>query len=305
MVGSGPFVLAGEALVDIVVPTEGPEEQAPGGSPLNVAVGLSRLGVDTLLITELGDDDLGRLVADHVVSSGVRLADGTVRPGRVTSTATATLDAAGAANYDFDLSWDLGRRALPADALGLHVGSIGAALRPGRGSVVDLVSQAVTAGCLVSFDPNARPAFLPGPERAYADMLEVAAAAHLVKLSDEDVRLLAPHRTPAEVARDLLAASERTRLVVLTEGGTGAEAHTRDTSVRLASPRVEVVDTVGAGDSFMAGLVATVLAWGLELDRARLEALLRAAHTVAAITCSRRGADPPTREELPQGWPVG
>ena len=111
-----PFVLVGEALVDIVVPVGGEPTDAPGGSPLNVAVGLSRLGLDTLLVTELGDDGYGKLVRDHVVGAGVRLDEHSVVPGRRTSTATAHLDAHSAATYDFDLSWTLGRRVLPPDA---------------------------------------------------------------------------------------------------------------------------------------------------------------------------------------------
>ncbi len=222
----GPFVLAGEALVDVVVPIDGAEVDAPGGSPLNVAVGLSRLGLDTLLVTELGDDSYGELIRAHVESSGVRLDDGSVVPGHRTSSATAHLDADHAATYDFDLTWTLGPRTLPSDAVGLHVGSIGAALRPGRDSVVDLLDQAVTAGVFVSFDPNARPAFLPPAPQAWADMTEVAGHADLVKMSDEDVHVLAPDRTPAEVAAQLLGQG-RTRIVVITEGGGGALGFTR------------------------------------------------------------------------------
>ena len=304
MAEQGPFVLVGEALVDIVVPVEGEHTDAPGGSPLNVAVGLSRLGLDTVLVTELGDDDYGRLVRDHVVGSGVRLDEGSVVPGRRTSTATAHLDEHNAASYDFDLSWTLGPRRLPSGARGLHVGSIGASLRPGRDAVVSLLDQAAAAGVFVSYDPNARPVFLPPAPQAWDDMTQVAAHADLVKMSDEDVHAFAPSSSPAEVAEHLLG-NGRTRLVVVTHGGRGAEAYTRDGAVMVPSPRVEVVDTVGAGDSFMGALIAVTLEWGLDLDRARVTALLDAAHTVAGITCSRRGANPPTRRELPPGWPAG
>lgn len=298
-----PFVLVGEALVDIVVPVEGEHTDAPGGSPLNVAVGLSRLGVDTLLVTELGDDAYGKLVHDHVVGSGVRLDEHSVVPGRRTNTATAHLDEHNAATYDFDLGWTLGPRALPAGARGLHVGSIGASLRPGRDAVVDLLDQAVAAGTFVSYDPNARPVFLPPAPQAWEDMNQVAAHADLVKMSDEDVHAFAPDRTPAELAAHLLG-NGRTRLVVITHGGRGAEAFTADGSVMVPSQPVDVVDTVGAGDSFMGALIAVTLDWGLDLDRDDATALLQAAHAVAGITCSRRGADPPTREELPAGWPT-
>jgi fructokinase len=184
------------------------------------------------------------------------------------------------------------------------VGSIGASLRPGRDAVVDLLDQAVTAGAFVSYDPNARPAFLPPAPQAWEDMQQVAAHADLVKMSDEDVQAFAPSSTPAEVAEHLLG-NGRTRLVVVTHGGKGAEAFTRDGSAMVPSPRVDVVDTVGAGDSFMGALIAVTLDWGLDLDRERVTALLEAAHTVAGVTCSRRGANPPTRRELPPGWPAG
>jgi fructokinase len=292
----------GEALVDVVVPTSGRPERAPGGSPLNVAVGLSRLGIDTLLVTELGDDEDGRLVEAHVRDSGVRLHPPHLARGRRTSTATARLDASGAATYDFDLRWELAPVALPARTAALHVGSVGALLRPGRDVVLGLVEEAAAAGALVSYDPNARPALTPDAERAWRDVREVAAWADLVKTSDEDLEFLAPGHRPDEVARSLLTG--RTRLFVMTRGGGGAVAFTPDATLEVSSARVRVVDTVGAGDSFMAALVAVALEHGLEdLDEPRLSAYLTAAHQVGAITVSRRGADPPRREELPVGWP--
>lgn len=300
------FVVAGEALVDIVVPPDGPVEHAPGGSPLNVAVGLSRLGIDTTLLTRLGTDDHGHLVLDHLTRSNVRLGDGAVAAGTRTSTATAHLDEARAATYDFDLTWALPRQRLPADANGLHVGSIGTALRPGRDAVVDLVEQAHGRGLFVSYDPNARPAFLPEPAQAWRDLREIAARADLVKLSDEDVGVLAPGREPAQVAAELLEAGASTRIVVVTHGGAAAEAFTTAGHVRVPAPRVQVVDTVGAGDSFMAALVAVLLEREGRIDDrdvVDLTELLSAAHAVAAITCGRRGADPPRRDELPSGWP--
>lgn len=296
------FVVAGEALVDIVVPVEGEVEEAPGGSPLNVAVGLSRLGLDTLLVTELGDDERGRLVADHVRGAGVVLDEASVVPGHRTSTATAHLDAQHAATYAFDLAWTLAERDLPDDATGLHVGSIGVTLRPGRDAVAALVAEAADRGLLVSFDPNARPALTDDVEQAWRDVREVAASARLVKMSDEDVRYLQPGRSHADVAAGLLDAGAD--LVVVTAGGSGAEAYTRSDSVTVPSRSTTVVDTVGAGDSFMAALVALAVEHGLDdLRPARLTAYLQTAHEAAAVTVSRRGANPPTRAEL-AGWPT-
>jgi fructokinase len=296
------FLVVGEALVDVVVPAGGSARRSPGGSPLNVAVGLARLGISTTLMTEVGDDELGRLVLDHLEGSGVAVYPGSVLGDRGTSTATARLDGAGAASYDFDLSWELGPRDLPEDVTALHVGSLGAALRPGRDQVVRLVQQAAERGLPVTFDPNARPSLTPEADAAWRDALEVAASASVVKLSDEDLDFLAPGTSPDELAATLLAGG--TRLVVVTFGGGGAFAASPEAVVRTASRPVEVADTVGAGDSFMAALLAVVVEHGLDaLGADRLEQYVAAAHEAAAVTVSRPGADPPRREELPQAWP--
>jgi fructokinase len=300
---TGPeVVVAGEALVDLVLPATGEPEAAPGGSPLNVAVGLSRLGLRTLLVSELGDDEHGAQLRHHLEASGVSLHEESVVAGARTSTAAARLDATGAATYKFDLSWTLGPRTLPPGARCLHVGSLGTALRPGREHVLDLVQQADRAGALVTFDPNARPVLTPDPARAWADVREVAAFARVVKVSDEDLHFLQPGASPGDLADELLAGS--TQLVVVTAGGSGATAFSGEASVDVGSRPTHVVDTVGAGDSFMAALVAVVLEHGLGgLTEERLRAYVEAAHQVAAVTVSRRGADPPTRAELPAGWP--
>lgn len=301
---SGPQLLvAGESLVDIVLPPDEAVSESPGGSPLNVAVGLSRLGLDTTLVTELGEDPHGRLVQEHLRASGVLLSDGSVVDGLVTSTATARIDAGGAATYDFDLRWTLGPQQLPAGTTALHIGSIGAALDPGRDSVIDLVRQATAARVLVTFDPNCRPAITPEPRRAWLRVCEAAASAQLVKMSDEDLVFLRPDASAVEVAHELLEGD--TELVVVTFGGGGATAFTKAAVVEVQSASVDVVDTVGAGDSFMAALVAVVAEHGVsDLDAARLEAYLTAAHQAAAITVSRRGADPPRRSDLPADWPA-
>ena len=145
------FLVVGESLVDIVVPAGGGDRHdAVGGSCLNVAVGLSRLDVPTTLMTRIGDDRLGEMIVDHVQASAVRLSEGSVVPGGVTSTATAHLDEQHTATYDFEIVWDLPTQALPDGTTGLHVGSLGSALAPGRAAVVDLVRQAVDADVFVS-----------------------------------------------------------------------------------------------------------------------------------------------------------
>jgi fructokinase len=307
------FVVAGESLVDIVVPADGGQQaHAVGGSCLNVAVGLARLDVPTLLVTRLGDDELGRTVLEHLRASGVRLAEDAVVAGGRTSTATAHLDEEHAATYDFELDWDLPRQELPADALGIHVGSLGAMLAPGRASILDLVRRAAEAEVFVSYDPNIRPFFLDDPQTAWGELCEMAANARLVKLSDEDLRLVRPDRDEESVCRELLAAGA-TELVVLTRGPHGARAFTEGVTVSVQAPPTDVVDTVGAGDSFMAAMLAMLCDWDVlgggegalsALDDTHVEMLVAGAVTAAAVTCSRRGADPPTRAELPPTWPV-
>ena len=310
---TGSFLVVGESLVDIVVPADGgPRHDAVGGSCLNVAVGLARLDVPTTLVTRIGEDDFGRLIVDHVRASDVALAEGSVVAGGTTSTATAHLDAQHAATYDFDLVWDLPAQELPADALGVHVGSLGAALSPGRAAVLDLVRRAADAEKFVSYDANIRPAFLEDREVAWADVLEIAGYARLVKLSDEDLRLLRPDASEEAVCRELLAGAN-TEVVVLTRGPQGAVAYTEGDTVEVPAPPTDVVDTVGAGDSFMAAMIALLCEWGVvtegegalrALDDDRVRLLVQGAAIAAAVTCSRRGANPPTRSELPTTWPA-
>jgi fructokinase len=303
----GPFVVAGESLVDVVLTPDG-QERAAGGSPMNVAVGLSRLGRPVELRTVLGDDDDGRFLARHIHEAGVAL--GTpLRDDVVTSTATARLDAGGTATYDFDLHWDLEVSALPADCRGLHVGSLGTLLDPGRAAVLDLVRQAADRDLLGGYDPNVRPALLPDVTGAWQDVREIAAAATVVKVSDEDLAVLRPGQDPALLARRLLTGA-RTRLVLVTAGAEGASAYTANLEVHRAAPVIRVVDTVGAGDSFMAAALAVLASpRGPALDdvaqaESLVGALLEVCTAAAAVTCSRRGANPPTRRELGTAWPV-
>ena len=295
-----PLVVVGEALVDIVITQDGAESYAVGGSPMNVAVGVARLDVDALLVTRIGDDEHGMSVAGHVRDSGVSLSSSSLVPGSKTSTATAHLDHTHAATYDFELTWDLPAQELP-EARGLHIGSLGAVLAPGRDAVLDLVSQATAREMFISYDPNIRPAFLADPAESWRDVRALGAAARLVKLSDEDAHLLRPDDSLEAVTGDLLA-GEETELVILTRGGGGASVFGEGVRVDVAAPTVDVVDTVGAGDSFMAGVLAILDGWDLlqpgsgrlaSLADRRLRILLDGAMSAAAVTCSRRGANPP------------
>jgi fructokinase len=300
------IVVVGESLVDVLDDPDDPRETV-GGSPLNVATTLAGLDVPTMLITEVGHDDRGRAVVELVEDSGAELIAAPSLTGR-TATATVSLDG-GEATYDFDIGWSLPHQELPqCDAL--HVGSLGTVLEPGRDSVLDLVEQAWARDVFVSYDPNVRAPLVADPVQAWRDIESLAGRAHLVKLSDQDVEVLHPGADPEDIARSLLA-GERTQVVVLTRGGDGAVAFVGDLTVRVPAAQVDVVDTVGAGDAFMAATLAVLYeesafgsyGAGLPTERERLARMLGAAVEVAGVTCSRPGAAAPTRPELRSDWP--
>lgn len=300
------IVVVGESLVDVVDDPADPRETV-GGSPLNVATTLAGLDVPTMLITEVGRDERGERIVEKVERSGSELIASPSLTGR-TATATVSLRD-GEATYDFDIDWSLPHQELPqCDAL--HVGSLGTVLEPGRTSVLDLIEQAWARDVFVSYDPNVRAPLVADPVQAWRDVEALAARAQLVKLSDQDVAVLHPDADPEDIARSLLQ-GERTEIVLLTLGGAGATAFVDDLVVRVPALDVEVVDTVGAGDAFMAACLAVLLedsafdsyGAGLPRDQARIERMLRAAVEVAGITCSRPGAAAPTRPELRPDWP--
>lgn len=300
----GVVLVAGEALVDVVVGPDGRTiEVTPGGAPLNIAVSLARLGVATDLLTSFGPDDHGDRVARHLQDSGVALQPGSRGAAR-TSVARALLDAHHQATYEFELWWDPPAGTLPADCRALHVGSLGTVTAPGDARMRDLAARARAAGVVVSYDPNVRPAVLADVADPWRDVRRHAAGAAVVKLSDQDAEHLQPGR-PLDDLLDELLRGEHTRLAVVTRGEHGLRLATADQRVDVPAPHVDVVDTVGAGDACMAGLLAALHRRGqLDVSSLRtltmgdLEAVGATAAAVAALTCARRGANPPWRREL-------
>jgi fructokinase len=297
-------LVVGEALVDVVRRPGAPVQEHPGGSPANVALGLARLGRRVDLLTRIGDDERGRAVRAHLESSGVRLVPGSVT-GERTSTAAASLDAAGAASYDFDLDWRLPAEPPSDVAACVHTGSIAAFLPPGGDAVLALIEK-YTGRSTISYDPNARPRLMGDPVTARLRVETFVAHADVVKVSDEDLAWLTPGDEPVDVATRWLASGPA--VVVVTLGGEGAVAVGRAGVVRVPAPQISVVDTVGAGDSFMAGLLDHLATLDLlgpdrladlrDLDTAELTRMLTHAARIAAITCTRAGANPPTRADL-------
>jgi fructokinase len=301
------FVVVGEALVDLVGVRGGRTMVAhPGGSPANVALGLARLGDPVILMTRLGRDAFGEMVSEHLRASGVRVAGGPGE-GTATSLAVATL-AAGIATYDFRIDWDIGvLDPLPIETRCLHTGSLGTVLAPGRANVENLMEREHERGRVtISYDPNVRPALLGTPERARPDIEHLVELSDVVKVSDEDLHWLYPDRQDEDVAREWLGRGPV--LVVVTRGGKGVYAVTADLELRRPATPIDLVDTVGAGDSFTSGLLDGLRRADLiggerrnaisAIDESTLVSILDAASLVAAITCSRPGANPPTRAEV-------
>ncbi|MBC7725937.1 MAG: carbohydrate kinase [Burkholderiaceae bacterium] len=303
-------IVIGEALIDIVTTDTGAVEHA-GGSPMNVSFGLARLGMGVGFLARIGGDARGELIRHHLESAGVRLLLPPIA-GVPTSTANAVIGPDGAATYVFDIEFSLeGLPDLPpADVV--HFGSLGAILEPGATTVYGLVA-ASRDHATISYDPNVR-AKLQGDVAAARDRAETAVRlSDLVKASDEDVEWLYPGSEPADVAAAWVALGAG--IVVVTAGSAGATVATADGVITVPSYRVDVVDTIGAGDSFMAALIGGLGDLGLlgaerrdalaAIGREGLTALVDRAARAAAITVSRAGAEPPTRAELDAFAAVG
>lgn len=306
--------MAGEALVDLVpAPVGGYFEMAPGGSPANVAVALSRLGVPARLLARIADDMPGRRIREHLTVNGVDL-DHAVRAREQTSMAMVAVDADGGPSYDFriagtaDWQWtpDELTRALDGPVVALHSGSLALTTPPGAVVLRELITNAA-ATATISYDPNCRPFLMGDPRDVLAGAHELLAVADVVKVSSEDLQWLVPGSTPEAVLEDWLGRGPA--VIAVTLGADGALAGTAaGVRYRRAGIPVPVVDTVGAGDTFSAALLAGLHRRGLlgaaarpdlkAIDVHALDGLLDEAVTAAAITCSRRGADPPTTDDL-------
>jgi fructokinase len=314
------IVVCGEALVDLV--PAGPVFLArPGGSPANVAVGLGRLGLEVGLLTRLSTDHFGRLIRAHLLESHVDLSLATSTPDR-TTVAMVTLLPDGSAAYTFGIDGgaDDGWRAeeLPAalpEGAALHVSGALALAVGSMGAAIDALLDREFGRRVITLDPNPRPAL--GADHTLLERW--LPRADVVKVSEEDLAWICPGEAVAEVAHrwrsgaDERSASSRAgadgrsrdggpALVVVTRGAEGVYALGPTGEVNLPAVPVDLVDTVGAGDAFMSGLLAALTEAGLlsrqGLRTADLTHAVGYAQRVAALTCTRVGADPPWLVDL-------
>lgn len=287
-------MVVGEALIDVVTTAHARVEH-PGGSPANVAYGLGRLGVTTGLLTAIAPDARGISIEDHLLSAGVILLPGSKSLTR-TASATATIEPDGSARYDFDITWDLAPTAPAYFPKILHTGSIATFLKPGAGAVKSLLEQA-HRHCLITYDPNIRPALLGSHKEAKAIFEDLVALTDVVKLSDEDAQWLYPQKSLDETAAHILGLGAG--LTVITMGAEGSHFATATANISIPAVKSEVADTIGAGDSYMSALILGFLTRGTSgFAPAVLEQLGHTAAAAAAITVQRPGANPPTLEEL-------
>ena len=308
-VQSGPHILAiGEALIDVVMTYEQPDfpVEIPGGSPANVALTLGRLGRPVALATWIGLDERGRLIDFHMNDSDVHVTAAS-RGASHTSTALARLDESGAASYTFDLEWaPTPPIKVPPTAQILEAGSISAIIEPGASAVLDALTRG-REHALVCFDPNARPSIMGEPEAALASIERFIALADVVKVSDEDIEWLTGGAPIDEVVDRWLGMGPS--LVVITRGKHGSDVATVSGLRFTKTPAdVPVVDTVGAGDSFMGGIIDAMWGMGLRGGEARetlrtlpeeqVRAIIDRASAVSDVTVSRKGANPPWAHEL-------
>lgn len=306
-----PQVLViGEALMDLVIPYGKTIEEAqavPGGSLANVSLALGRLGRNVTFITQFGDDDYGLQIRKRLEDSNVHVVNEQTE-GNPTSTAAAHLDEDGAATYDFSFTWDLPSPIQITDQDQIvHCGSIASVVAPGGKTVLEALRSAKDTA-VTTYDPNARPALMGTPEDARKIVEDFVGASTVVKVSDEDLEWLYPDADPIDAVA-LWFEHFPVSLIVLTRGGEGPIAWTRKgVNAEVTPEPVVVVDTVGAGDTFMGGLIDALWRRNLrgedgaqkiaDLDKETLTGLLEDASRLANIVVQRRGANPPWLAEL-------
>ena len=301
------IVVAGEALVDLVVDTDGSVVAKLGGGPYNVARTIGRLGGVVSFLGAVSNDRFGCELLTQLVADGVTT-DATVRTDRPTTLAAAELNDRGAATYRFYLE---GTSAPSLDVVpativtptAVHLGTLGLVLEPMASTLLGYL-HTLPADTLVMLDPNCRAGVIADRD-AYVRRVDAAyERADVVKISNDDAEYLAPGVDPLDYARSLVRRG--VSLILVTWGADGTWVVTADHKELVPTQPVVVADTIGAGDSFGGGF----LSWWLDAGFGRGELsdpalavhATAAAQEVAGITCQRPGADPPRRADLSADW---
>jgi fructokinase len=289
--------VVGEALMDLIPVVGGDRVPIVGGGPANTAKAVARLGYPTYFVGGISSDEYGRAVELELLRSGVDLSL-VHRGDSPTALAIATINEAGLASYEFKLdstvSFNFHSSWLPKeDAEVIHIGSVATLLEPGASELYKWLSN---KSATVVFDPNVRPS-IQGNREIYRDSVERwIDLAKIVKLSEDDFSWLYENSESEVIANWL---SRDTEIVVVTRAERGLSAFTREGRIDCPAAKVELVDSVGAGDTIGAVIVEGLLKYGLAgLKTDVLRQVLERAARAAGITCSRAGANPPWKEEL-------
>ena len=308
------ITVAGEALIDLIADPVGHLDPRPGGGPFNVARAIARLGQPTAFLGSLSRDGFGRLLRDELDRHGVLrvIQAATDAP---TTLAVVDVDPAGIPGYRFYLdgtsaaALEPDQARLPSGGTVLHIGGLGLVMEPIATRIEGLVA-ALPAEVMVMLDPNCRPGAIASWPTYTARLGRILRRADVLKASTEDLAYLCAGQDPAGAVRALLGQGPagQPACVLVTDGAAPVRAFAGGAEMRVEVPPVEVVDTVGAGDAFGGAF----LAWwaGHGLGRAELgepdpvRAAAQAAAQAAALTCTRRGAQPPWAGELAAypGW---
>ncbi len=294
--------IVGEVLIDLV-PNESKHVAVVGGGPANTAKALAKLGVKTHFIDGISNDEYGQMAKSELLSANVLL-DYAQYSNKPTCTAKVTLSKSGSASYkfviedtatfDFSHQWLPDPRSLKPSLL--HIGTLATIIEPGA-SVLFKWAQSVAQVALIVFDPNIRPVVLSDRDEYVKKVEKWVAISSAVKVSDEDLNWLYPGKAIDEIVNNWIEVG--VQLVVVTLGDKGIVAYRKNEQISVDAVKVVVADTVGAGDTVGAVLVEAIVKNGLDkLTGEVLQTMLNRAVKAAAITVSRTGANPPSKDEI-------
>jgi fructokinase len=299
---TGQVWVCGEVLIDLI-PDGAQRRAVVGGGPANTAKALAKLGITTQFIDGISSDQYGQMALKELQQDGVLL-DYVKFSDKPTCLAIVSLSPAGGATYEFVIdetaTFDFAHSWLPdpfklKPAL-LHIGTLVTAIEPAASVLHEWASKVAEVAPVV-FDPNIRPAVMDNRDLYVAAVEKWVAISSAVKVSDDDLNWLYPDQKIDSVVNRWLL--DGVALVVVTFGGNGLTGFTSEGKVEVGAVKVEVVDTVGAGDTVGAVLVEAIIEKGLaNLNGDNLKTTLARAAKAAAITCSRSGAKPPSKLEI-------